>query len=74
MALKSKSVQTFNGGELGHPDPPLNHATFPVDQLEFGQSNEITHMVDTLGGALAGQLGVFPEEGGQSEGFQMMGQ
>ena len=31
-------------------------------------------MVDTLGGALAGQLVVFPQEGRQLEGFQMMGQ
>ncbi len=31
-------------------------------------------MVNTLGGALTGQLVVFPEEGGQSEGFQMMSQ
>jgi len=30
-------------------------------------------MIDTLGGALTGQLVVFPEEGGQPESFQMMG-
>jgi hypothetical protein len=31
-------------------------------------------MIDTLGGALVGQLVVLPEEGGQPEGFQVMGQ
>ena len=30
-------------------------------------------MIDTLGGALAGQLVVFPEEGGEPERFQVMG-
>jgi hypothetical protein len=68
-----EAVQAFDGGELSQPDPPLNHPTFPVDQLEFGQSNEIAHMINTLGGTLAGQFVVFPEEGGQPESFQVMG-
>ena len=31
-------------------------------------------MIDALGGALAGYLVVFPQEGGQLEGFQVMAQ
>ena len=55
-----EAVQAFDGGELGHPDPPLDHAAFPINQLQFGQANKVTHMIDALGSALAGLLVVFP--------------
>ena len=52
--------EAFDGGELGHPDPPLDHAAFLINQLQFGQANKVTHMIDALGSALAGLLVVFP--------------
>ena len=55
-----EAVQAFDGGELGHPDPPLDHSAFPINQLQFGQANKVTHMIDALGSALAGLLVVFP--------------
>ena len=72
--LEVEAVETFDGRELGLSDPPLDHATLPVDEFQLGQANQISHMINPLGGTLASQLIVFPEEGGQSERLQMMGQ
>ena len=34
--------------------------SFPINQLQFGQANKVTHMIDALGSALADLLVVFP--------------
>ena len=41
MALKSKLSKLLTAG-LGHPDPPLDHAAFPINQLQFGQANKVS--------------------------------
>ena len=43
--LEFEAVEAFDGGELGLPDPPLDHAALPVDQLQFGEADKITQMV-----------------------------
>ena len=36
--LEVEAVETFDGRELGLPDPPLDHAALSVDQFQFGQT------------------------------------
>src|SRR5246127_5447222 len=52
----------------------LDHPPFPVDQFEFGEAQQVTRMVDTLGGALLGELVVFAQERRQLERLKMMGE
>ena len=65
--LEVEAVETFDGGEPGLPDPPLDHAALPVDQFQFGEADKIPHMIDALGGALAGELVILAQEGRQPE-------
>ena len=50
------------------------HLPFPLDQLEFGQAQQIAGMIDPLGSALLGELVVFAQEGRQLERLEMMGE
>ena len=72
--LEVEAVEAFDGGEPGLPDPPLDHAAFAVDQLQFGQADQIAHMIGALGSTLAGQLVVFAQKGRQLQGLEVMGQ
>jgi hypothetical protein len=49
-----KTVQALHCREPRLLDAALDHAPFPVDQFEFGQAQQITRVVDALGGALLG--------------------
>ena len=69
-----EAIEAFDGRELGLPDPPLDHAALAVDQFQFAEADQVTHMVDALGGALAGLLVVFAQEGRQLEPFEVVGQ
>ena len=53
-------------------DAALDHAALPLDQFEFGQAQQVAGVVDTLGGALPGELVVFAQERRQFEGLEMM--
>jgi hypothetical protein len=44
-------VEAFHRREPCFPDAALDHSPFPVDQFEFGQTQQIAQMVDALGGA-----------------------
>jgi hypothetical protein len=61
--LEVEAVQTFDRRELRRLDPTLDHPPFAVDHLQFHQPAEELDMVQPLGGALPGQLLVFPQEG-----------
>ncbi len=71
--LEVEPIKTFDSGELGLPDPPLDHTALAVDQFQLGQSDKITHVIDALGGATLGQLVVLAQEGRQLEGLEVMG-
>jgi hypothetical protein len=43
-----------------------------VDQLKLDQPGQELHVILPLGGALAGELGVLPEEGGQLQRLEVM--
>jgi len=53
-------------------DPALDHPALAVDQFELHQPGEELHMILPLGGALAGELGVFPEERRQLQRLEMV--
>ena len=42
MALKSELSKLLTAEELGHPDPTLDHAAFPMRiNVQFGQANKV---------------------------------
>ena len=58
MALKSKLSKLLTAGNLAIL---IRRSTIrAINQLQFGQANKVTHMIDALGSALAGLLVVFP--------------
>jgi hypothetical protein len=54
--------------------PSNENPALAVDQFQFGEADEIAHMVGALGGALAGQLVVLAQKGRQPQGLEVMGQ
>ena len=72
--LEVEAVQALGRRELRLSDPPLDHSAFAVDQFQLGQAEQIAHVVDALGGTLAGNLVVLAQEGRKLEGLQVMGQ
>ena len=67
-----EAVQALPGWEPRLLDPSLHHAPFAVDQLQFGQTQEIAGMIEALGGALPSELVVLAQERGQLECLQVM--
>ena len=67
-----EGVQALHRGEAGSADPPLHHALVAVDELQFGQPEQVLGMVHAFGSALGGHLAVLPEEGGQPQFLQMV--
>ena len=73
-SLEVEAVETFDGRELCGFDPSFHHASFAVDEFQFGKAQKIPGMINALGGALPGNLVVFPQEGWQPQNFKVMGQ
>ncbi len=59
---------------MRRPDTPLDHASFPIDEFELGEPQEIARMIEPLSCSLGGDLIVFAQEGWQFELPQMMRQ
>jgi hypothetical protein len=72
MAAKSKLSRLFPAGNRASLIRRLHHAPFAVDQLQFGQTQEIAGMIEALGGALPSELVVLAQERGQLECLQVM--
>ena len=69
-----EAVEAFDRREPGLLDPPLDHPPFPLDQLQFGKTQQVTGVVDALGGALPGELVMLAQEGWQLERLEVMGE
>jgi hypothetical protein len=69
-----EAVEAFHGGEARRLDAPLDHAALPVDQLQLGQAQQISHVVDAFCGAEPGHLVVLAQDGRQLELLEMMGE
>jgi hypothetical protein len=61
MAAKSKLSRLFLGW-VRFLDPTLHHASFPVDQFQFGQTQQIAGMIEALRGTLPSELVVLNAE------------
>ena len=70
--LEVEAVQALGGRELRRLDAALHHPSLAVDQLQFDETREEPDVIQFLGGALAGELVVFPQEGGQLQRLQMI--
>ena len=51
-----EGIQALHRREAGIADTPLDQTALAVDQLQLGQTQQITGMIDALPGALAGHL------------------
>ncbi len=69
---KVEGVQALHRREAGGPDPPFHHALMAVDELQFGQPQQVLGVIHTLGSALGGHLPVLPEKAGQLQILQVM--
>ena len=67
-----ETVEAFYRREPCLLDAAFDHPPFPVDEFEFGQAQQVTRVVDALGGALLGELVVFAQERRQSERLEVM--
>ena len=67
-----EAVEAFHRWELRFLDPPLDHAPLPLDQFQFGETQQIRCMVHTLGRALTGEFVIFAQEARQLQRLQMM--
>ena len=72
--LEVEAVEAFDRREPCRLDPALDHPPLAVDELQLHQPGEEADMVEPLGGALAGELLVFPQEGRQLQRLEMMGE
>ncbi len=70
--LEVEGIEAFDHREAGRLDAALDQAAFAVDQLELGQPLEIADMIDAFGGALPGQLVIFPQEGWQPQCLEVV--
>jgi hypothetical protein len=70
--LEVEAVEALGGRELCRLDAALDHPPLSVDQLQLHQPGQELHMILPLGGALAGELAVFPEEGRQLQRLEVM--
>src|SRR5271163_2100430 len=69
-----ETIQALHRREPCLLDAALDHSPFPLDQLEFGQAQQVAGMVDALSGALLGELLVFAQERRQLERLEVMGE
>jgi hypothetical protein len=69
-----EAVEAFHGRKPGGPNTPLDQAPFPVDQFLLAQAQQVGREVGPFLGTLFRQLVVLTQEGGELQGFQVMGQ
>jgi hypothetical protein len=55
-ARKLKLSRLLVAGNRGRLDPPLDAAPLALDQFQLGQAQQVTRVVDPLGGTLPSKL------------------
>ena len=71
---KVETVEALHGRELGRLDAALDRTPLAINQLQLGEPQQITRIVDALGGALARHLVVLAQEGRQLERLEVVRQ
>src|SRR5258707_1100187 len=66
-----EAVEAFNGREPRRLDAPLDHAALAIDQLLFGETQQVPCIIDTLGGALPCLPVILPQAGPQLQRLQV---
>jgi hypothetical protein len=69
-----EGVEALHGREPGGPDPSLDGAALPVDQLQLDQAQQVAGMVNALPGALARDPVVLPKDRRQLQLLEVMGE
>jgi len=70
--LEVEAVQALGCRELRGLDTPLDHPPLAVDQFQLDQTRQELDMIQPLGGALAGEFVIFPQESRQLQRLQMI--
>mgnify|MGYP002386131676 FL=1 len=69
-----EGVEALYRREPRRPDPPLDHAPFPVNQFEFDQPQQVAGMIDAVAGAFPRDLVIFAQDRRQLQLLEMMSQ
>ena len=72
MTLEVEAVEALDHGEARRLDAPLDHAAFPIYQLELGESQQVADVIDAFRGALPGDLVVLAQEGRQLQRLEVV--
>ena len=72
MALKSKLSRLLATGNFAALMRRLDHAPFAIDQFQLHQPGQELNMIQALGRALARHFLVFPQEGRQLQGLEVV--
>ena len=70
--LEVEAVEALGDRELRRLDAPLDHAPFAIDQFQLHQPGQELNMIQALGRALARHFLVFPQEGRQLQGLEVV--
>jgi hypothetical protein len=62
-----EAVQGFHHRKAGFLDAPFGRFALPVQQLAFGEAQQVGRVVRTILGGRGGDGGVLPQHGGQLE-------
>src|SRR3954462_6192070 len=67
-----EAVQALYGRKTGLTDAPLHRAPLALEQLQFGQAQEVAGMVDALARALPRLVVVLAQEGWQFQRLEVV--
>ena len=70
--LEVEAVEALGDRELRCLDAPLDHAPFAIDRFQLHQPGQELNMIQALGRALARHFLVFPQEGRQPQGLEVV--
>jgi hypothetical protein len=72
--VEVEAFEALHGRELRSLDAAVDHPRLTVEQFELDQPGEVADMIHALCGALAGELLMLAQDGGQLQLLQMVAQ